>query len=58
MSMEEPYYDYYEADINAKLQGVLVEELTPLQSTLEAKKAKIMTMFLIFLPIIILKKLP
>ena len=48
MSMEEPYYDYYEADINAKLQGVLVEELTPLQSTLEAKKAKIMT--LCFLP--------
>ena len=46
--MEEPYYDYYEADINAKLQGVLVEELTPLQSTLEAKKAKIMT--LCFLP--------
>jgi hypothetical protein len=34
MEVEEPL-EATEADITAKLQGVLVEELTPIQSTLQ-----------------------
>jgi hypothetical protein len=37
MEVEEPL-EAPEADITAKLQGVLVEELTPIQSTLQVQK--------------------